>query len=368
MKRYFLFIALSFLISCSSDSEPVNTPDGNVTETFNAWTPNFSNQTSNFSQTRTGSLGTQQTRTITVSSSSSTVTTTEESLSNDVNQDNDLFDEIQVTTTLYVASEGLGSFEEIEYSVLVDNNNGILIGNEFIPLEYGFIESDGNIFYCSEENEYTYFFFGLNNIGSNFSGNNYYGNGYLVESEITIDTKTLIDGFNLIPEQEYELIGGLKALSDYYGTTFSSWDDYDNWLDEYYQDSDGDYYYDLEEIFNNSDPNDSNSTPGEPYIDITFCNPETRSLEYTFTALEGYLDLSTIADGDYQGWDEIYSSSYKIVLNSDSTYSILIEGSTEGSLPVKIFFKGYLSLYDDRGSQSIAKSKKHIKPLFSKNR
>lgn len=369
MNKPILFIALLFLVSCTSDSEPINTSNENPTETFSAWTPNFTNQTSNFTQTRTGSLGTQQTRTIMVTSSSSSSTTNEESLSNDINQDNDLFDEIEVTTTIYTSSEGLGSFEEVEYSVLVDNNNGILIGNEFISLEYGYLEWDGNEYYCSEENKYTYFVLGLNSIGSTFRDGNFNGDGYLVEAAPLIDSKTLEDGFNLNPEQEYEIIGELAALSDYYGVAFSTFDDWDNWYDENNQDSDGDGYDDLEEVFNNSDPNDSNSVPTGEYITPIFCDSETKSLEYTFTGLETDLSLFTIAEGTYkEEWVDIYSTSYTIKLNSNDTYSVVIEGVSESSLPVKIFFKGYLSVYDNRDSQSVANSRKSIRSVPSEKR
>jgi len=368
MNKSVLFIVLFFLISCASDSEPINTPNENPSETFSAWTPNFTNQTTNFTQTRTGSLGTQQSRTITVTTSSSSNTTTEETLSTDVNEDNDLFDEIEVVVTSYTASENLGSFEVTEYIVLVDNNNGILIGNEFIDLDYGYLEWDGGHYFCSVDNEFTWFIFGLNNIGSSFSDGNFYGDGYLVESELLIDTETLIDGFDLSPEQEYELTDGLVALNDYYGVSFSTVDDWVDWYDENNQDSDGDGYYDFEEVINNSDPNDSNSLPNGEYISPLFCNTETSSLEYTFTGLSTDLSLNAIIDGNYdEDWIQIFSTSYKIVLNTNETYSVIIEGESENSLPVKIFFKGYLSLYDDRNSQAIA-PKGIFKSLHSKNK
>ncbi len=272
-----------------------------------------------------------------------------------------MFDEVEVATTIYTASEGLGSFEEVEYSVLVDNNNGILIGNEFISLEYGYLEWDGDEYFCSVENKYTYFVLGLNSIGSTFSDDNFNGDGYLVEAAPLIDSKTLEDGFNFNPEQEYEITEVLAALNDYYGVTFSTLDDWFDWYDENNQDSDGDGYFDLEEVVNNSDPYDSNSVPTGDYITPIFCNSETKSLEYTFTGLDTGLSLNTIAEGTYKEWVDIYSTSYIIKLNSNDTYSVVIEGVSEGSLPVKIFFKGYLSVYDNRDSQSVANSRKNIR-------
>lgn len=62
-------IIATFIYSCSSDSGVDDLPPI-TNETFLNWTPNFTNQTSNFTQTRTGSKGTKQTRVIEVSSSS----------------------------------------------------------------------------------------------------------------------------------------------------------------------------------------------------------------------------------------------------------------------------------------------------------
>ncbi len=57
------------IYSCSSEEEspmavPVQTP-----ETFGAWGPSFSDQTTDFTQTREGNQGTTESRQVTISSS-----------------------------------------------------------------------------------------------------------------------------------------------------------------------------------------------------------------------------------------------------------------------------------------------------------
>ncbi|MFQ3349352.1 MAG: hypothetical protein ACI87X_000127, partial [Candidatus Arcticimaribacter sp.] len=87
------------------------------------WTPNFTNQTSNFTQTRTGSKGTKQTRVIEVSSSSNSSQSSEENLNQDVNDDGDKLDSVEISTITYVASENLGQFVYVSYNVNLNKNN-----------------------------------------------------------------------------------------------------------------------------------------------------------------------------------------------------------------------------------------------------
>ena len=86
MKKLFLLLTALTLFSCSSDdsSDAVPTNNNVVQETFGNWSPDFTNQTANFTQTRTGTQGTQQTRTIVVTITSSTATSTEEILEEDI--------------------------------------------------------------------------------------------------------------------------------------------------------------------------------------------------------------------------------------------------------------------------------------------
>ena len=71
--------------------------NNSVSETF-GWSPDFTDQKTNFDQTRKTE---PSTRTISVSSGSSTEATTEKNLSQDINQDDDLFDEIEKVINLY---------------------------------------------------------------------------------------------------------------------------------------------------------------------------------------------------------------------------------------------------------------------------
>ena len=134
---FFLLILLtSFFVNCSSsgdDDSTILVPQ----EIFGNWSPEFTDQTSSFTQTRTGSLGTQQSRSITVNSQSTISTSTEETLNQDINSDEDLYDEIEKVVTKYSASDGLGSFQLETSSVTDDNNMGIKVGNKFYPLADG---------------------------------------------------------------------------------------------------------------------------------------------------------------------------------------------------------------------------------------
>lgn len=71
IKTYYFFLCL-IVFSCSKEEEPAeNRIKKTVTppETFDSWSPNFDNQTSDFNQTRSGSKGTDQSIAITVTSS-----------------------------------------------------------------------------------------------------------------------------------------------------------------------------------------------------------------------------------------------------------------------------------------------------------
>jgi len=204
--RFLIFLLSTIIItSCSSDDggEEMVTPTPQ--ETFGNWSPDFTNQTSDFTQNRTGSQGTEQTRTINVTSSSNTSSSTEEILEEDINEDGDLFEDIEVITMTYTGSENLGNHQITSYEILVDNDNGILIGNEFISMEFGYIEQDGGEYFCNQDNGYSYYILGLNSIGSSFNDNNFFGDGYLVESEILLKGDNLNSEGKLVSDQNYNL-------------------------------------------------------------------------------------------------------------------------------------------------------------------
>ena len=114
MKKILSFVFLMFLFFCSkSDSTDAISSEennSNLPETFGNWSPDFTNQTTNFNQTRTGSKGTNETREITVTSSDEVLLSIESKLLTDVNEDGDNFDITSQTITTFTASEGLGSF------------------------------------------------------------------------------------------------------------------------------------------------------------------------------------------------------------------------------------------------------------------
>ena len=71
--------------------------------------PSFVDQTTSFTQTRTGNQGSSESRTINVTSSSSSEETDEYVEGEDLNGDGDQVD-VTITTTIYTASENLGSY------------------------------------------------------------------------------------------------------------------------------------------------------------------------------------------------------------------------------------------------------------------
>ncbi len=101
-----------------------------MAEEFSDWSPEFSSQTSSFEQTRTGTKGTEEKRTIDVSINSN-VNETFEGIENiDINQDGDNYDFYNANLTTYTASEDLGSFSILTNSSSVTYNVDISIKNE----------------------------------------------------------------------------------------------------------------------------------------------------------------------------------------------------------------------------------------------
>ncbi len=92
--------------------------------------PEFLNQTSSFEQTRTGTKGTEEKRTINVSINSNDNETFEGIDNVDINQDGDNFDFYNANLTTYTASEGLGSFSILTNSSSVTYNVDISIKND----------------------------------------------------------------------------------------------------------------------------------------------------------------------------------------------------------------------------------------------
>ena len=96
MKKILPLISLILLFYCSK-SESTN-PNSNLDnnsnqiETFGDWSPDFKDQTSNFTQTRTGSQGNNETREINVTKTEEVILSIESKQVMDINEDGDNYD------------------------------------------------------------------------------------------------------------------------------------------------------------------------------------------------------------------------------------------------------------------------------------
>ena len=151
--KFFTLLTFSFilLLSCSSESNDDDVID--MPETFGDWSPAFSNQTSNFTQTRAGNQGTTESRSISVTSTAVSEETDEYLEEDDINGDNDQVDDITLITTTYTASNNLGSHQIITYTVDEDRdptffnaNSGFWYSEIFAEVGNG-LESAGYLAY-----------------------------------------------------------------------------------------------------------------------------------------------------------------------------------------------------------------------------
>ena len=133
LRRLLNILFITFILSCSKDEKQNKTEIDNqidLVEEFSDWSPKFSNQTLSFEQTRTGTKGTEEKRTIDVLINSS-INETFEGIENvDVNQDGDNYDFYNANLTIHTASNGLASFSIITNSSSVTYNVDISIKNE----------------------------------------------------------------------------------------------------------------------------------------------------------------------------------------------------------------------------------------------
>lgn len=128
MKNILRILVLGLVLaSCSSEEDTADAAP--VIETFGVWTPSFSEQTADFTQTRTGNQGTEETRTINVTNNSSTVSTNETQENQDFNGDGDKVDDVDVTSTTYTASQGLGSRTDISGTITLDRDANVFNTN-----------------------------------------------------------------------------------------------------------------------------------------------------------------------------------------------------------------------------------------------
>ena len=367
MKLYFKYflsvLSTIIIISCSSDDggEEMVTPTPQ--ETFGNWSPDFTNQTSDFTQSRTGSQGTEQTRTINVTSSSSTSSSTEEILEEDINDDGDLFEDIEVIVTTYTGSENLGSHQTTTYNVTEDNNLGFTVGNNFYPLDDGILKNYGYVDYelpcdedglnyiltCNDKRIYNIdlhlFSEGVNyTIDSNY-GLEFSGDGPLFYFELWMESPN-----SLIGGQYYDL---MTRTNETFGTNFTFSDFFDYNIGEDYQTqfdiwSEENFgcngQYELgSESFDECDLFDLYNKVSTSSLYQTEGNPDSGE-EYNIVWSEGSLDIS---------------------VDSENIYTIKLKGGINRiDLPITLFYKGYLGYTEtdyDSSSESSKSSKKKTK-------
>ena len=164
MKKILVFtiIFTSLTYSCSKESVDETPDPSDRWGEWSAWTPEFSNQTADFTQSRSRSVivngdrdsnapsgDANETRNISVTSSTETQTDNERSTTfdNDLNGDGDFVDYVQRTITTYTASNGLGSHSvNSDWTVSIDQDE------YFYNLNYGdwgdnISDSDGDYLY-----------------------------------------------------------------------------------------------------------------------------------------------------------------------------------------------------------------------------
>ena len=332
-----------FFYSCSSGDagdDTINPPQ----ETFGSWSPDFTNQTSDFSQTRTGSLGTQQTRTINVTTSSSTSSSTEESINQDINDDGDLFDEVEQVVTTYSASDGLGSFQQDSTEISEDNDMGITVGNNFFSIKNGSLvmskerqgdwldnSSDENITCEIDGYNFTLHYGALNlwaeeiSYSPNQTLNKWSGTGSMIHCELY----SIIDNDITFNDNEPSIYTDLIGIqNNRYDTSYNSQNSSDDECVGY-------------------KINDKRLATYENSCDVINQNYSTNGIMWYDTTFDSnYANNNGGADIDYC-IGTLFDSQGKLVSiskNSDNINTIKISGTDRNSLPVKIFYKGYLAI------------------------
>ena len=363
MKYKILFLAVSTLslLGCSGGGDDeMSMSSSSLPETYGDWTPSFSEQTSNFTQTRTGSQGSQQTRSITINSQSSTSTSTEEIINQDINDDDDLFDELEQLTTTYSASNGLGSFEVNSYSIIEDNDMGITIGNEFYPLSNGMISV----------NDYTKAFDDYQDDESAEC----YGNAIACDGFGLYDgaLRLYSEGITYDPDDNYynSYIG--QGALVYFSLTSIFPSDIALANNETYR------YYSLWDVYNevfnenisyNTDATDCLNFPEDGYIESLLSNANQSGFNFCDGCALYELIYSTT---DYMYYDELYDNmkygetqaggmdycpgkvfdyqnnqngQLSIKKSTDGIYTIkLVNAVNAYSLPIKVFYKGNIGI------------------------
>ena len=342
MKNLILVLTVfTLIISCSSDDSSDTPPTNNnvVQETFGNWSPDFTSQTANFTQTRTGTQGTQQTRTIVVTITSSTATSTEEILEEDINEDEDLFDEVEITTSNYSASEGLGSHTIVSNSITKDNDMVLKIGNQSYPLivgrikNYGAYEMEGDGYSDLDCQGKGLFNFDIELYTEGIELNSdeqIRGEGKGVYFELWSDNKSNLKSSNYLDV--------LNSVNQYYDLNFSSLEDFVEWYDNNYPDGDSKFETDDCFVYN--------------LLNLTSTYSNVYRVE---------------EDNIFSGELNFVGGVLEYNLNSDGSHTIEFTGGVDvDGLPVSFYFNGFLSSFDysDDTSKSIGAKRKN-KKLFN---
>ena len=314
---HLIFIYSLFLVGCSTDDgggemdNTNTTPEPTPKETFGNWSPDFTNQTSDFTQTRTGSQGTQQTRTINVTSSSVTTSSTEESINQDLNDDGDLFEEIEEVITTYTGSENLGNHQTKTYNIIEDNDMGFTVGNNFYSLNNGWVSEEydfrkeltdcsGQVF---ERDIYFY------SEGIYFDGESLEGSGSFVNFDIFSSSSD----FSIGVYTDF-----LNIHEDRYNQSFDYLDQFEDWYETNYGET--------------------------PSIEYLPCDSlPQKSVHHGYS---GYVDTNKggyIEGGDFEF--NFNEGELTIEVDSENVYTIkLTNGVDENQIPFKLFYKGYLRI------------------------
>lgn len=278
-------------------------------ETFGNWSPDFTNQTENFNQTRSGSNGTQETRSITITSSSTNSTDSEKNLNLDVNNDGDKLDEVNVEIITYTASNGLGSHQLIVYEMNNDINNYFKIGENRFSI--GRVASD----YYSN-------FITCNGVPALYN----HDLTFYSESE---NEEIYIEFFNNNSDQfkPGEYLSFLDYLNPFFNNQFNDWDQMDEYID-----------------------NLSNQELYDIYLSNLCSDSEYR--------------LMSIVEVEFQDYyyEVDLEENFKLDIDLDNeTYTVSMTGYIRqgsdnlSSEKVELFYKGNLNFEDySGGSESVA--------------
>ena len=307
------------------------------------WSPDFSEQTSNFTQTRT----------IVVTSSSISTDSDEETVELDINNDDDLFEDIEVVITTYTGSENLGSHQQTTYNVTEDNDMGLRVGNNFYSLLNGVLEdygpADDGFDGCDTTEEEC-------NVIASCQGNTLYNLDLTLFSEgISFSSSNGFSGegqsvyLELWGSKQNDLLEGsyndfMNRFNSLYQTNFSHIDFveaqenedsvFQNWIDE---------QFDCGGLF------DGSSTQ-------TICNFYNA---LNLTSSDKSFQLNGSTDSGINAL-EFINGEFLLSKGEDDRYTLkMTNGRTVDNLRISLYFKGYLGYNNvDSNKNSNTKTKK----------